>query len=252
MNGSFQSLSSKMTTKIQQIELGDIFLDVIHKDIKNVHLSVYPPTGRVHISAPLHMDLDTVRVFAISKLNWIKKQQSKFRSQERESPRDYITRESHYFLGKRYLLKVIENDSSPKVVLKHETIELHLRPNSNLKKRQEIMDEWYRQRLKDIIPDIIARYEKALKVNVNESGIKKMRTKWGTCTREAKRIWLNLELAKKPEHCIEYIVVHEMVHLLERHHNDRFVAFMDKFLPQWRFFKEELNRSPLGHVNRSY
>ena len=241
-----------MSIKEQQIELGDISLDVVQKDIKNIHLSVYPPTGRVRISAPLHMDLDTIRVFAISKLGWIKKQRAKFRGQSREAQREYITRESHHYLGKRYLLKVIEHDAPPKVIIKHETMEMYIRPNTGLEKRREILDEWYRQRLKEIVPGIIAKYEKAMKVKVSEFGIKKMRTKWGTCSIEAKRIWLNLELAKKPRHYIEYIIVHEMVHLLERHHNERFMAYVDKFMPQWRGLKEELNGSMLPYVNWEY
>lgn len=237
---------------MQQIMLGDICIDVVHKDIKNVHLSVYPPAGKVKISAPLRMDMDTIRVFTISKLSWIKKQQSKILSQERETPREYIARESHYYLGKRHLLKIIEHDASPKVEIKHETIEIYIRPNTGLEKRKEILDEWYRQRLKEIIPGIISQYEDKLKVNVAEFAVKKMKTRWGTCSIRAKRIWLNLELAKKPKECIEYVVVHEMVHLLERHHNERFIAYMDKFLPKWRFYKEELNRSPLRHENWSY
>ena len=241
-----------MSIKEQQIDLGDISLDVIQKDIKNIHLSVYPPTGRVRISAPLHMDLDTIRVFAISKLGWIKKQRAKFRGQSREAQREYITRESHYYLGKRYLLKVIEHDAPPKVIIKHETMEMYIRPNTGLEKRREVLDGWYRQRLKEIVPGIIAKYEKAMKVKVSEFGIKKMKTKWGTCSIEAKRIWLNLELAKKPRHYIEYIIVHEMVHLLERHHNERFMAYVDKFMPQWRGLKEELNGSMLPYVNWSY
>jgi predicted metal-dependent hydrolase len=240
-----------MSIEMQQITLGDICVDVVHKNIKNVHLSVYPPTGRVRISAPLHMSLDTIRVFAISKLGWIKKQQNKFSKQERETPREYITRESHYYLGKRYLLKVIEHNAPPKVVIKHKTIEMYIRPNTNLKKRQEILDEWYRKKLKEFVPGIIAQYENKMKLKVNEFGIKKMKTKWGTCNREAKRIWLNLELAKKPRAYIEYIIAHEMTHLLERCHNDRFIAFMERFMPQWRFYKEELNRSVLSHANWS-
>ena len=237
---------------MHQMIIGDICVDVAHKDIKNVHLSVYPPSGRVRISAPLRMSLDTIRVFAISKLSWIKKQHIKFRSQERETSKEYITRESHYFLGKRYLLKVIEHNASPKIEIKHEAIEMYIRPNSGPDKRQAIFNEWYRQRLKEIVSGIIGHYEKAMKVNVNEFGIRKMKTRWGTCNIRAKRIWLNLELARKPIECIEYIVVHEMVHLLERHHNERYIALIDKFLPRWRFIKEELNRSPLRHENWTY
>lgn len=238
-----------MNTENQQIKLGDISLDVVRKDIKNVHLSVYPPTGRVRIAAPLRMNLDTIRIFAISKLSWIKKHQNKFRNQERETCRECISRESHYFLGKRYLLKVIEHDAPPKVTIRHETIEMYIRPNTGLEKRREILYEWYRQQLKEIIPGMIYQYEEMMKVKVNEFSIKKMKTKWGTCSIGAKRIWLNLELAKKQRHYIQYIVAHEMLHFLERRHNDRFIAYLDKFVPQWRFCKEELNRSALSHVN---
>jgi len=237
---------------MQQIRLGDIDIDVVYKDIKNVHLSVYPPAGKVRISAPLRMDLDTVRVFAISKLGWIKKQQTKLREQQREAPRDFLNRESHYYLGKRYLLKIIEHNASPDVALKHDRIELFVRPNSSPEKMKIVLEQWYRQRLKEIIPGYIETYEQKMNVEVNEFGIKKMKTKWGTCNREARRIWLNLELAKKPLHCLEYIIVHEMVHLLERKHNEIFVAYMNKFLPKWRSYKEELNQHPLKHEHWTY
>lgn len=237
---------------MQKIMLGDICIDVVHKDIKNLHLSVYPPSGRVRISAPLRMDTDTIRVFTVSKLGWIRKQQAKLREQERETPREYINRESHYYLGKRFLLKVIEHNALPKVVLKHNTIELYVRENTSLDKNKAVLENWYRQRLKEMVPEYINKWEKLMKVKVEEVAIKKMKTKWGTCTRKAGRIWLNLELAKKPLHCIEYIIVHEMVHLLERKHNEVFISYMDKLLPKWRFYKEELNRSPLRHENWSY
>ena len=237
---------------MKQLQLGKINVDVLQKDIKNIHLSVYPPTGRVRISAPTRMDLDTIRVFAISKLSWIKKQQDKLRIQEREAPREYLNRESHYFNGKRYLLKVIEQAAVPRVELKHSIIELHVRPQTNKEKMKFILDEWYRSQLKASMPALIEKWEKKMKIRVNEFGIKKMKTKWGTCNREAKRLWLNLELAKKPGECLEYIVVHEMVHLLERNHNDRFISLMDKFMPKWKFFKDELNRRPLRHENWSY
>jgi len=237
---------------MKQLQLGKINVDVLQKDIKNIHLSVYPPTGRVRISAPTRMDLDTIRVFAISKLSWIKKQQTKLRTQKREAPREYLNRESHYFNGKRYLLKVIEQDAVPRVELKHSKIELYIRPQTNKEKMKSILDEWYRIHLKASLPALIVKWEKKINVKVNEFGIKKMKTKWGTCNREAKRLWLNLELAKKPGECLEYIVVHEMVHLLERTHNDRFISLMNELMPKWRFYKEELNRRPLRHENWSY
>lgn len=249
---SFALSSSSMSIKTHKMMLGDISVDVVQKDIKNIHLSVHPPTGRVRVSAPLRMDPDTIRIFAISKINWIKKQQDKLCRQERETQREYITRESHYYLGKRYLLKVIEHNNPAKVVLKHDTIEMYIRPNTDTQKRQGILEEWYRRKLKEILPEIIAKWEKKIRVKVAEFGIKKMKTKWGTCNIRAKRIWLNLELSKKPKHCLEYILVHEMTHLLERHHNDRFMAYLEKYIPQWRSYKEELNRFPISHADWNY
>jgi len=235
-----------------QIELGNLKIDVEQKDIKNILLSVYPPNGKVRISAPDKMDLDTIRVFALSKLKWIKKQQRGFQNQDRETPREYISRESHYLFGKRYLLNVIEQNSKPTIVLKHKEIKLFVRPNNSIQKRKEVINEWYRAEMKKIVPDIIKKWENRIGVKHNDYGIRRMRTKWGTCNAEAKRIWLNLELAKKPVECIEYIVVHELVHLIERRHNDRFVSLMNEFMPKWRFFKDELNRLPFSHLDWKY
>lgn len=237
---------------MQQIELGNIKIEVEQKNIKNIHLSVYPPDGAVRISAPNRMDLDTIRVFALNKLKWIKQQQQTFINQERETPREYLTKESHYFLGQRYLLQVREHNNPPNVVLKHNSIELFIRPNTSETKRQEIIEEWYRNELKKITPKLITKWEKVIGVKSNEFGIKKMRTKWGTCNTEAKRIWLNLELAKKPVECIEFIIVHELVHLLERSHNEIFVSYMNQFMPKWRLYREELNKLPFSHLEWKY
>jgi predicted metal-dependent hydrolase len=234
------------------IDLGTITADVELKNIKNIHLSVYPPTGRVRIAAPSRMDLETIRIFAISKLSWIKKQQTKLRNQEREAPREFTTRESHYYLGKRYLLQVLETENKPSVSIKHNKLLLHVKPNTDLQHKQILLQEWHREQLKNLVPKYITKWEEKMQVKVSEFGIKKMKTKWGTCNREVKRIWINLELAKKPLQCLEYIVVHEMVHLLERNHNDRFIAYMNKFLPQWRHYKEELNCLPVSHVDWKY
>jgi len=235
-----------------QIELGNIKVDIELKSIKNIHLSVYPPNGRVKISAPNRMDLDTIRVYAISKLKWIRSKQEQFRNQERETPREYLTKESHIFLGKRYLLKVVERNSSPFVNYTQREIIMHVRPDTLAERRQEILDEWYRTELKKVIPDLITKWEGIIGVKVIEFGVKKMRTKWGTCNPDARRIWLNLELAKKPIECIEYILVHELVHLLERSHNERFISYTDKFLPKWRSYKQELNRLPVSHFEWLY
>ncbi len=237
---------------LAQIRLGEITIDVIRKDIKNIHLSVYPPTGRVKISAPSRMNLDTIRVYAVSKIGWIKKQQSKLRDQERETQREYVSRESHYFMGKRYLLKITETELVQTVVLRHREIELVVRRGADLKQRRQLMEDWYRKQLRKKAGRYISFWEKQMNLKVAEFGIRKMRTKWGSCNREAKRIWLNLELTKKPKECLEYIVVHEMVHLMERSHGLRFMAQMDKFLPQWRQYKDELNRLPIGHINWQY
>lgn len=241
-----------MNTNHNTIELADISLDIIRKDIKNVHLSVHPPLGRVTISAPLQMDLETIRLFSISKLGWIRKQQAKLKNQKRETAREYVTRESHYYLGQRYLLKVIEQNAAPKVVLKHNTIELYFRKDSSVKQREEVLQSWYRQQLRELIPQYIAKLGKKMNVKVAEICIRTMKTKWGSCNVKAKRIWLNTELAKKPIESIEYILVHEMAHLLERNHNEKFIFYMDKFLPKWKHLREELNRSALRHVEWNY
>jgi predicted metal-dependent hydrolase len=237
---------------MSEIHLGDIIVEVTQKDIKNVHLSVYPPYGKVKIAAPERMELDTIRIYAISKLSWIRKQQAKIVAQKREAPREYITNESHYFQGKRYLLKVIEVNTTPTVKQKHNHLELHIRPGTGIEKRKEILDAWYRSQLKTTAAIYISKWEKLMNSSVAEFGIKKMKTKWGTCNIEAKRIWINLELAKKPKQCLEYIIVHEMVHFFERNHNSRFVALMDQYLPNWRELKIELNRLPVSHIDWEY
>jgi predicted metal-dependent hydrolase len=237
---------------MQQLELGNITIDVELKDIKNIHLSVYPPDGVVKIAAPERMDMDTIRVFAINKLKWIRKQQAKFKSQARETPREYLSKESHYFKGKRFLLLVIEQENAPKVILNHSTITLYVRPNSSLEKKKELMEEWYREQMKKMLPSLISKWEKKIGVKATAVGIRKMRTKWGSCNTETKRIWLNLELAKKPIECLEYIIVHELVHLLERSHNEIFLNYMNQFMPKWRFYREELNKLPFSHVDWKY
>lgn len=238
---------------MHQIEIGEFTIDVVRKSIKNMHLSVYPPTGRVRIAAPLNVDDEAVKLFAISKLAWIKKNQRKFEDQERQSPRAFVERESHYFEGRRYLLRVTEHDAPPKVIIKTKThIDLFVRPNTSTEQRQIILNEWYRRHLKNQIPSIIQKWEKIIGVSVSSWGVKLMKTKWGTCNIEDRRIWINLELAKKPLRCLEYIVVHEMLHLVERHHNDKFSSLMDSLIPQWRQYKDELNSLPVSHGDWPY
>lgn len=229
--------------------LGDIKVELIQKNIKNVHLSIMPPHGDVRIAAPLHLTEETIRLYVISKLSWIKKEQRKIRSQARESKREFTNKETHYFQGRKYLLRVVEEDKPAKVVLKKTYLDLHVKPDTPTEQRQQLLNGWYRTQLKEAVPVLIAKWEKRMGVQVRDWGIKQMKTKWGTCNIDAKRIWINLELAKKPFACLEYILVHEMVHLLERHHNDRFMAHMHQFMPQWKQLKEELNHLPLKHEN---
>lgn len=235
------------TPSVKTIELGEIAVDVVKKDIKNLHLSVYPPTGKVRISAPIRMNLDTIRVFAISKLRWIKQQQRKLNEQERETPREYLDRESHYLWGKRYLLKLIETDAPPRVDLQHRNLLLQTRLLPSEEIKEAILDGWYRSQLKQAVPPLIAKWEPLMHVQVERFFVQQMKTKWGSCSPEAASIRLNTDLAKKPRECLEYIVVHEMAHLLEPTHNTRFIALMDQFMPKWQFCRGVLNRLPLRH-----
>lgn len=227
---------------MSQMVISGIEIEVIKKDIKNLHLAVYPPNGRVRIAAPLKMTEDVIRVFAISKLSWIKKQQRQFEEQPRQTSRNYISGESHYFKGTRYLLRVNTTTEKQKIEIKNKRyLDIYVRKNITPENKDKLVTEWYRSELKKEIPILIEKWEKITGLKVEQWGVKKMKTKWGTCNPNAKRIWLNLELAKKPIRCLEYIVVHEIIHLLERTHNDNFKALMDKFLPNWRNLKKELN-----------
>ena len=237
---------------VTQLQLGDIAVDVVLKDIKNVHLSVYPPTGRVRISAPSRMRLDTIRVFAISKLGWIKQQQEKLRGQERETPREYLDRESHYVWGKRYLLKVIEADESPSVELKHSRMILRLRPGTtdneeagHHRRMVSRADQKGRAGADRQVGADDGREGEAVLRAANEDEMGKLQLPHGS-------IRLNTELAKKPPECLEYIVVHEMAHLLVRHHNDGFGSVMDKCLPNWKLLRQALNDAPLAHTDWTY
>ena len=234
------------------ISLGDITVEVVQKDIKNLHLSVYPPTGAVRIAAPSRMDLGTIRVFAISKLGWIKSQQRKLRAQPREAPREYLDRESHFVWGRRYLLQIVEKDAAPQVELKHSKLLLQVRPGSGDTKKRVVLEGWYRERLKQAAPPLVAKWERLMGVAVQRVFAQRMKTKWGSCSPGAGNIRLNTDLAKKPPECLEYIVVHEMAHLLEPTHNSRFQALMDGFMPSWRFCRDELNRLPVRHEDWGY
>lgn len=238
---------------MRQMDVNGLTVDVVRKNIKNLHLAVYPPSGRVRVAAPLRVNDEAVRLAVISKFAWIKRQQVMFQNQERESRREYVSGESHYFQGARYLLNVVHhNDRNHVVVRNKKTIDLYVRPKSNIGQRERVMKAWYRAYLREAIPPLVAKWTKRIGVEVSEWGVKHMKTRWGTCNIEARRIWVNLELAKKSSRCLEYIVVHEMVHLLERHHNDNFVKLMNRFMPQWRQFRDELNRAPLAHEEWNY
>jgi predicted metal-dependent hydrolase len=236
-----------MDTESHDISINGLSVSIVRKAIKNLHLGVYPPNGRVRVAAPLAVTDEAVRLAVVGKLGWIKRQQAKFKTQPRQSAREMVRGESHYFLGVRYRLRVFEQAGSPRVVLRNKsTMDLHVRPGASVEQRERVLHLWYRQQLKELIPSLLEKWQAALGVQVTDWGIRKMKTKWGTCNVEARRIWLNLELAKKPVQCLEYIVAHELVHLIERHHNDHFISIMDKRLPQWRLCRQELNAAPLA------
>ena len=244
-----------MNTKSNKtlIEVSDLSIEIVRKDIKHFYIGVHPPNGQIRVSAPLRLDDDAVRMAIISRLGWIRRKQASFVKQQRQSQREYVSGESHYFAGKRYRLKVTEQDCPPKVQLLNNTrIGLTVRPGTDRDKREAVLYEWYREHLRAQLPPLIDKWEPKMGVSVNEVRIRKMKTLWGSCNIEAKRIWLNLELAKKPNTCLAYVLVHEMTHLLERHHNDRFRGLMDTFLPQWRTYRDELNKAPLAHENWRY
>src|SRR6266536_6717560 len=235
-----------MSTEKHQITVSGLIVDVVRKNIKNLHLGIYPPTGRVRVAAPLRVNDEAVRLFTISRLTWIKRQQAKFEDQERQSAREFVSGESHYYQGHRYLLNVVCHKGPPAVIIRNnKTMDLFVRSGSDTSERERVLNTWYRQRLKEEILPLIAKWEAIIGVKVDEWGVKQMKTRWGTGNIKAHRIWLNLELTKKPVQCLEYIVVHEMTHLIERNHNDRFIAIMDKHLPQWRAYRQELNSAPL-------
>ncbi|WP_313343235.1 SprT family zinc-dependent metalloprotease [Sedimentibacter sp.] len=227
---------------MDKITVENIDIELVKKKIKNIHLSVRPPDGRVSLSVPYRMDEKAIKLFVESKLSWIKKQRKKYSLQEQQVERAYVSGESHYYFGESYLLNVYETTGRQHAELRNNKyIDLYVRPCSTSEKREKIMTEWYRNNLKQIIPEYIEKWEKIIGVTVNEWNIKLMKTRWGTCNVRDKRIWINLELAKKNPRCLEYIVVHEMVHLLERYHNDIFKSYMNKFLPNWKIICDELN-----------
>ncbi len=242
-----------MNTKKSILQIQNIEIEVYYKKIKNLHIGVYPPDGKVRISAPLQMNDDAVRLSIISRVGWIKRQMHRFKDQERQSKREMVSGESHYFEGRRYRLAVITQVGRPEVkIVNNSFIQIKIHSESTRNERERILDNWYRKELRKRIPPLLEKWQKKIGVEVNAVNIKKMKTLWGSCNIEKKRIWLNLELMKKNPQCLEYILVHEMVHLLERHHNERFRQFMDRFLPNWESRRDALNRSPLSHAEWKY
>lgn len=231
-----------MTT---ELDIGGIPVDVVFKDIKNVHLSVYPPTGRVRISAPCRMTIENVRLFAISKLGWIKKQQGKLLSQERETPREFLERESHYAWGRRYLLRVEETDGHAGVDIRHRDLVLHVEPGASAQRRQELLDDWYRRELRQAAAPLIHKWEIALELQVSRFFVQRMKTKWGSSNPALRTIRLNLELAKKSPECLDYVVLHEILHFIVPDHSTRFQAQLDERMPGWRHVRQSLNEAPL-------
>jgi predicted metal-dependent hydrolase len=230
----------------ETIQLGEISIEVTRKDIKNVHLSVRPPDGHVTLAAPLATRLEVARAYAISKLGWIRDQQQKLASQARETPRQFITRESHYLWGRRYLLNVEQREAKPCVTVDHKRMTLTVRPGSSDTKRAEVMHQWHKELLHEAVPPLIRKWEPKLGVQVHGYFLQRMKTKWGGCNHRAGHIRLNTELVKKPRHLLEYVIVHEMAHLLEPTHSDRFLAILDKHYPTWREARAELNELPLA------
>lgn len=230
----------------ETIQLGDIRIALNRKAVKNVHLSVHPPAGNVTLVAPIETRVEVARAYAISKLGWIRNQQEKLRAQSRETPRQFIERESHYLWGRRYLLTVIEQEAKPYVKLDHRKILLSVRPGSDGLKRAQVMHEWHKSLLHGLVPDLIAQWESKLGVKVEGYFLQRMKTKWGSCNHLARHIRLNTELVKKPKDLLEYVIVHEMTHLLEPIHSERFVNILEHYYPTWREARAELNELPLA------
>ncbi|BBY97299.1 M48 family metallopeptidase [Mycolicibacterium fallax] len=235
-----------MSTANAYLTIRGIDIDVIYKDIKNLHIGVYPPLGRVRVAAPARLDDDAVRLAVIQRLPWIKRQRDKLRSAERQTEREMVTGESHYVWGVRRRLKVVERPGRAHFEIDGERLVLYVPADTSAEKRRDYLDQWYRDQLRQAIPDLITKWEQTLGVTVPKWTIRRMKTKWGSCNRETRHIWFNAELAKKHPDCLEYIVVHEMTHYFERNHGERFNGLMDQHLPDWRARRDQLNAAPLG------
>jgi predicted metal-dependent hydrolase len=241
-----------VSTSRQTIDIRGIPVEVVRKDIKNLHVGVYPPAGRVRAAAPMDLNEDAVRLALISRLAWIRRQRQKFSSQDRQSQRELVGGETHYVQGRRYRLDVVSSHDAAVYVAANRRLKLLVPPRSNRVVRERVLHGWYRDLLRKRLDELVPKWSELVGVNVHEVRIKRMRTKWGSCNAADRRIWINLELAKKAPVCLEYIVVHELVHLIERQHNDRFRQLMDRVMPLWRSYRDELNRSPLAHEEWTY
>lgn len=242
-----------MTTERHHIEVSGTQVEVVRKDIKNLHIGVYPPEGRVRVAAPRRLDDEAVRLAVVSRLGWIRRRQKEFEEQVRQSQREMVTGESHYFKGRRYLLDVKEGVGRPGVrLVSNTTMELRVPSGSDRDRREATLQRWYRRELRALIPALLARWEPRVGETAADVRIRRMKTRWGSCNVDARRIWLNLELIKKPVECLEYVLVHEMVHLRERRHNERFLARMNELMPTWRMQRDMLNQAPLAHEDWVY
>jgi predicted metal-dependent hydrolase len=242
-----------VNTERSHIEISGIRVEVVRKDIKNLHVGVYPPHGRVRVAVPLRLADDAVRLALVSRLGWIRRQCRAFQEQDRQSCREMVSGETHYLAGRRYRLKVREHDAPAQVEVRGQrTLLLSVRPGQDAEQRLLVLEHWYRARLRGLAGELLEQWAARMGVTVAHWNIRKAKTRWGACNPQARRIWVNLELVKKPVRCLEYIVVHELVHLLERHHNDRFAALMDQHLPDWRLRRDLLNSSPLAYETWSY
>jgi predicted metal-dependent hydrolase len=236
-----------MTTDATHMTVGGVDVSVVRKPIKNLHLGVYPPDGRVRVAAPPSVTDAAVRVAVIHRLRWIKQKQAGFEGQPRESPREMTSGESHYYRGRRYRLQVVETDDAPWVELRgHQAIVLHVRAGSTAADRERLLRRWYRAQMREVVSRLMTQWKARVGVEVRQWGIKRMKTKWGSCNAKAQRVWLNLELIKKPPACLEYVLVHELVHLVVDKHDARFLRLMDRHLPTWRRRRAELNATPLA------
>lgn len=236
-----------MSTTNAHLTVSGIEVDVVYKDIKNLHIGVYPPTGRVRIAAPERLNDDQVRLAVVQRLSWIKRQQDQLRQAQRQSIREMVTGESHYVWGSRYRLKVIERPGRAKFELDGGRLVLYVPAGVSADRRRELLDRWYRAELSQAVPAVLEKWQPKVGVNVPSWRIRRMKTKWGSCNRETGQVWFNVELAKKHPDSLEYVAVHEMTHLIERGHGERFAKLMDRSMADWRSRRDRLNQAPLNH-----